>query len=65
MVDFKTRAAHRPSPPASRRLSIGIRPRHRVAVSLRALHSIFAPDIARPLDFRKRLRSDLAAIAAV
>ena len=42
-----------------------IRPRHRAPVSLYALHTIFAPDITRFLDFRKRLRSDLAAIAAV
>ena len=38
---------------------------HRVAISLRALQSIFAPDIGRLRDFRNRLRSDLAAIAAV
>ena len=42
-----------------------IRSHQRVAVSLHALHGIFAPDITRLLDFRKRLRSDLAAIAAV
>ena len=42
-----------------------IRPRHRVPVSLHALHSIFALHITRLPDFRNRLRSDLTAIAAV
>ena len=42
-----------------------IRSDQRVAVRLDALHAIFAPDITRLLDFRKRLRSDLTAIAAV
>ena len=36
-----------------------------VAISLRALGSIFAPDVARLANFRTRLRGDLTAIAKV
>ena len=39
--------------------------RRRDAISLRALHAIFAPEIARYPDFAARLRRDLKAIHAV
>ena len=42
-----------------------IAPNRTEAVSLRALHDIFGPDIARLADFGRRLRSDLRAIHAV
>jgi len=42
-----------------------IRPRGRVPVNLRALWSIFGPDIARFRDFRARLDRDLRAIASI
>ena len=39
--------------------------RETTMVSVRALHHIFGPDIARPADFSRKLRQDLQAIHSV
>ena len=39
--------------------------RRRVAISLEALRNLFAPDIGRLPDFKRRLRADLTAITAI